>query len=40
MTDSQFHAWQINQQIVDAMDFAVYRDDIQHIILDNLQVGW
>jgi hypothetical protein len=25
-------------QVLEAMDFAVYRDDIQHIVIDNLQV--
>jgi hypothetical protein len=25
-------------QVVEAMEFAVYRDDIEHVILDNLQV--
>ena len=24
-------------QVLEAMDFAVYRDDVQHIIIDNLQ---
>ena len=24
--------------ILEAMDYAVYRDDVKHIILDNLQV--
>jgi twinkle protein len=32
-----FHGGSNIDQIIDAMDFAVYRDDIQHIILDNLQ---
>ena len=25
--------------ILEAMDYAVYKDDVKHIILDNLQVG-
>jgi hypothetical protein len=27
------------RQVVEAMEFAVYRDDIEHVILDNLQVS-
>ena len=27
-----------SDQILEAMDYAVYRDDVKHIILDNLQV--
>ena len=26
-----------SEQIVEAMDYAVFRDDVKHIILDNLQ---
>lgn len=32
-----FHSSTELAQILDAMDFAVYRDDTQHIIIDNLQ---
>lgn len=32
-----FHSSTELSQIIDAMDFAVYRDDVQHIIIDNLQ---
>jgi len=32
-----FHSSTQLNEIVDAMDFAVYRDDVQHIIIDNLQ---
>jgi twinkle protein len=32
-----FHAGSDLGQVLDAMDFAVYRDDVQHIIIDNLQ---
>ena len=26
-------------QVIDAMDFAVYAYDVEHVIVDNLQVG-
>ena len=32
-----FHAGTDLSQVLEAMDFAVYRDDVQHIIIDNLQ---
>lgn len=32
-----FHAGTDMSQVLEAMDFAVYRDDVQHIIIDNLQ---
>eukprot|EP00605_Chrysophyceae_sp_TOSAG23-4_P002537 GSChrysophyteH1.ASY1.ANO1.2802.1 assembled CDS len=32
-----FHAGTDLGQVLEAMDFAVYRDDVQHIIIDNLQ---
>ena len=32
-----FHAGSDMSQVLEAMDFAVYRDDVQHIIIDNLQ---
>ena len=32
-----FHAGSDLGQVLEAMDFAVYRDDVQHIIIDNLQ---
>ena len=32
-----FHSSTELPDILDAMDFAVYRDDVQHIIIDNLQ---
>ena len=33
----KFHASSNINDVLDAMDFAVYQYDIQHIILDNLQ---
>lgn len=32
-----FHAGTDMSQVLEAMDFAVYRDDVRHIIIDNLQ---
>lgn len=32
-----FHGGSDIDEIIDAMDFSVYVDDVQHIILDNLQ---
>lgn len=32
-----FHGGSDIEEIIEAMDFSVYRDDTQHIILDNLQ---
>ena len=28
----------LSELILEAMDYAVYKDDVKHIILDNLQV--
>ena len=29
--------WGFFHQIVDAMDYAVYANDVEHVVLDNLQ---
>lgn len=33
----RFHGGTDVDEVIDAMDYAVYANDVQHIILDNLQ---